>query len=81
MVPNRDILIAQAIEQTGLSDFGDTWFFAHIDVLIPALNKQARLSPEGLYAAQHMIVSNLVSRLRHKQFLKDNPEILNETVL
>lgn len=80
MVPDRESLIAQALEQTGLSDFGDTWFFANIDVLIPSLNKQARLSPAGLYGAQHMIVSGLVNRLRHIQLIKDNPEILDEQV-
>ncbi len=80
MVPDRESLVAQAIEQTGLSDFGDEWFFANIDVLIPSLNAQARLSPEGVYGAQHMIVSGLVNRLRHVQFLKDHPEILEEQV-
>ncbi|MEP3890577.1 MAG: sulfotransferase [Hellea sp.] len=79
-VPNREVLTAQAIEQTGLSDFGDTWFFANIDALIPSLNSQARLSAEGVYGAQHMIVSNLVNRLRHVQLIKDNPEILDEEV-
>lgn len=79
-VPNRDILIAQAVEQTGLSDFGDDWFFANIDALIPALNTQAKLSPEGVYGAQHMIVSGLVNRLRHVQLLKNHPEILDEEV-
>ncbi|MDA8707748.1 sulfotransferase [Hellea sp.] len=80
MVPDRESLVAQAIEQTGLSDFGDSWFFANIDALIPSLNSQAKLSAEGIYGAQHMIVSGLVNRLRHVQLLKDNPEILDETV-
>jgi len=80
VVPNRESLIEQALEQTGLNDFGDTWFFANIDALIPSLNSQAKLSPEGLYGAQHMIVSGLVNRLRHIQLLKDNPEILEEEV-
>lgn len=80
MVPDRDTLVAQAIEQTGLNDFGDRWFFANIDALIPSLNTQAKLSPEGIYGAQHMIVSGLVNRLRHIQLIKDNPEILNEQV-
>jgi len=80
MVPDRDTLIAQAIEQTGLRDFGDTWFFANIDALIPALNKQAKLSAEGVYGAHHMVVSGLVNRLRHVQLLKDNPEITDEDV-
>ena len=80
MVPDRETLVAQAIEQTSLTDFGDDWFFANIDALIPSLNKQAKLSPEGIYGAQHMIVSGLVNRLRHIQLIKDNPEILNEQV-
>lgn len=80
MVPDRDTLVAQAIEQTGLRDFGDTWFFANIDTLIPSLNSQAKLNPAGIYGAQHMIVSGLVNRLRHIQLIKDNPEILEEKV-
>jgi len=80
VVPDRESLIAQAVEQTGLSDFGDTWFFANIDALIPSLKTQAKLSPEGIYGAQHMIVSGLVNRLRHIQLIKDNSEILEEQV-
>jgi len=80
VVPDRESLVAQACEQTGLGDFGDEWFFVNIDALIPSLNAQAKLSPEGTYGAQHMIVSGLVNRLRHVQLLKDNPEILNEQV-
>jgi len=80
VVPDRESLIAQAAGQTGLSDFGDDWFFANIDALIPSLNKQAKLSAEGIYGAQHMIVSGLVNRLRHLQLVKDNPEILDEQV-
>lgn len=80
MVPDRETLVAQAMEQTGLSDFGDRWFFANVDALIPSLNDQAKLSPEGIFGAQHMIVSGLVNRLRHVQLIKDNPEILEEEV-
>ena len=80
MVPDRESLVAQAIEQTGLSDFGDEWLFTNIDALIPSLNKQAKLSSEGIYGAQHMIVSGLVNRLRHVQLIKNNPEILEEQV-
>jgi len=80
MVRSRDALLAQAVDQTNLTDFGDEWFFANIEALIPSLNKQARLSVEGVYAAEHMIVSALVNRLRHVQLLKDHPEILDEAV-
>ena len=80
MVPNRDNLAALAMEQTGLSDFGETWFFDNIDVLIPSLNSQAQLSDAGVYGAQTMIVSGLVNRLRHKELIKRNPEIMDEQV-
>ena len=80
MLPDRDTLVKQAIEQTGLDDFGDDWFFENIDSLIPSLNTQAKLGPEGVFSAQHMIVSALVNRLRHKALLKAFPEILEESV-
>lgn len=79
-VPDRDVLVARAQEQAGLSDFGDTWFFANIDALIPALNTEARLSEAGVASASAMIVNGLVNRLRHVDLVKRNPEILEETV-
>lgn len=79
-IPDRDVLVSEACAQTALSDFGDTWFFANIDALIPSLNAQARLSEAGEYGARHMITSALVNRLRHVQLLKDNSEILDEVV-
>lgn len=79
-VPNRDVLVARACEQAGLSDFGDTWFFANIDALIPALNTEARLSEAGVASASAMIVNGLVNRLRHVDLVKRHPEILDEKV-
>ncbi|NNC38093.1 MAG: sulfotransferase [Acidimicrobiales bacterium] len=79
-LPNRGILVEQAVAETGLSDFGDPWFFGHIDVLIPALNNEAKLSEAGEFGARHMIVSSLVKRLRHIDLIKQNPEILDEEV-
>lgn len=79
-IPNRSVLVDQVCEQTGLSDFGDSWFFANIDALIPALNEEARLSPEGVYGAQSMIIGGLVNRLRHVELIKNNPEITEEEV-
>ncbi len=79
-IPSRDALIDLAVQQTGLDDFADTWFFENIDALIPALNAQAKLNAQGAYGAQHMIVSSLIRRLCHVQLIKDHPEILNEEV-
>lgn len=80
-LPPRAELVTEATAQTGLSDFGDTWFFANIDALIPSLNAQARLSPAGLYGARHMIVSGLINRLRHVDLIKRHPEVLNEEIM
>jgi LPS sulfotransferase NodH len=79
-VPNRDVLVARAREQAGLSDFGNEWFFVNIDALIPALNTEARLSEAGVASASAMIVNGLVNRLRHVDLIKRHPEILGEKV-
>lgn len=79
-VPNRDVLVERAREQAGLSDFGNEWFFANIDALIPALNTEARLSEAGVASAAAMIVNGLVNRLRHIDLIKRHPEILDEKV-
>ncbi len=80
-VPDRATLVARACEQTGLSDFGDSWFFANIDALVPALNDEARLSAAGIDSAAAMIVNGLVNRLRHVELIKRHPEILDERVV
>jgi len=80
MVPKKESLIKKAEQATGLSDFGDEWFFPNIDVFIESLNSQARLSSEGYYGAEQMIIGALVNRLRHKNLIKMNPQILEEAV-
>ena len=80
MVPEKEYLIKKAEQATGLSDFGDEWFFPNIDVFIESLNSQAKLSSEGYYGAEQMITGALINRLRHKNLIKMNPEILDETV-
>lgn len=79
-IPSRNDFIDQAVEQAGCSDFGETWFFANIDALIPSLNEEAHLSPAGVYGAQAMITGGLVNRLRHIDLIKKHPEILSEDV-
>lgn len=79
-VPDREVLVAEARTQAGLDDFGDTWFFANIDALIPSLNEEAQLSAAGVAVARGMIVNGLVNRLRHVDLIKRHPEILDEQV-
>lgn len=79
-VPDRDTMVAEAKAKAGLDDFGDTWFFANIDALIPCLNGEAKLSEAGAAYARETIVSSLVNRLRFIEMFKQHPEIDAEVV-
>lgn len=77
---DRATLIHNACEECGLDNFGDTWFFEHIDELLTRLASEAALSAEGLFGAEAMITAALVKRLRHIELIKQHPEILEEQV-
>lgn len=79
-VPGRLILSGRAEAETGLKDFGDPWIFEHLDALIPALNREAALSPAGAQVAAGMITRALVNRLRFVDLLKQHPEIDDEQI-
>ena len=79
-VANRTALIAQATSEAGLSDFGDTWFFANLDALIASLNADAQLSAAGEAVASGGLVRALVNRLRFVDLLKQHPEIHDEQI-
>ena len=80
MLPGKNQYIDEAKAQTGLTDFGDPWMLNHIQPLIDALNKTAKLGPEGIYGAEMMITNALSNRLRLIDLLKEHPEILDEDV-
>jgi hypothetical protein len=79
-VPDRAVLAIRAQAEAGLEDFGDPWIFEHLDALIPALNREAALSPAGVQVAEGMLTRALVNRLRFVDLVKRNPEINNEKV-
>ncbi len=74
-VPERGVLLDAARETAGLDDFGNTWFFDHMDKFIESINTEARLNEEGLGGAQGMVINAMVNRLRHIELVKQNPEI------
>lgn len=76
---DRDRLLAQAREATGLADFGDDWFLAPLDRLIGFINAEAGLVAPDAGAGQR-IQSALADRLRLVQYLKDHPQALDETI-
>ena len=77
---NSETLIAVATEQTGLSDFGDPSFREGLDVLLAALNNEAKLTEVGLGRVGGSITATLANRLQVEDYLAKHPELLDAPV-
>jgi uncharacterized protein (DUF433 family) len=77
---NADTLIAAACEQTGLNDFGDPTFREGLDVLLDALNREAKLSQAGEGRTAGSITAALAQRLQVEAYLKANPSLLDAPI-
>jgi hypothetical protein len=77
---DRESLLAAARDRTGLTDFGDTWFFEPMDRYIAAANAEGKLTPDGFAGQTESIVKGLASRLRMVEDIKRHPGIMDETV-
>lgn len=77
---NVDTLVAAACDQTGLSDFGDPSFREGLDVLVNALNTEAKLTEAGSGRVGASIVATLTNRLQVEDYLKANPALLDVPV-
>lgn len=77
---DRETLLNAARERTGLSDFGDTWFFEPMDQYITAANAEGKLTEAGFGGQTESIVKGLASRLRMVDDIRRHPEILDEKV-
>ena len=78
---NEAALLAAASEIAGgLRDFGDESFREPLRVLIEAVVKEGKLSPEGLFAWQQRTVQLLTHRLRIQELIQRHPEILDEPI-
>lgn len=73
---NKNELLAAATEQTGLSDFGDPSFHEGLDVLLNALNTEAKLTEGGMQRLGGSITATLANRLLVEDYLKSNPALL-----
>ncbi|TXS95262.1 sulfotransferase [Parahaliea maris] len=78
MDKNRLLTVAQ--EETGLSDFGDPGFQQPLELLIDALNNEARLNDFGQLRAQMTLNSGLVNRLKIVDYLGKHPDVLEQAV-
>ena len=84
-IPSVDLsaeaLLTAATDDTGLSDFGDESFRQPFEVLVKALNEEAELNAVGRFMQYERILNSLKNRLRMEEYLKRNPEILEEELL
>lgn len=68
-------LIALAQAETGLSDFGGDTFREGLEVLVGALNREARLNAVGEAVIRERIVGHLKQRLQVEDWYARHPEI------
>ena len=73
-------LLDAARERTGLADYGDEWFVEPLNVLVGALNEEARLSELGLELTRRRLTALLADRLRLKALQAEHPEIRDTEV-
>jgi hypothetical protein len=73
-------LFARAREQTGLGDFGDDSFREGLEILVRALNEEARLNAIGELALPQLLVNHLAQRLEIESWYEEHPEIADEPV-
>ena len=72
-----DILMAAAVEQAGVDDFGDAAFREPLQVVCTALSKDVSLSAAGRAAAFVQLTELLRNRLMVNDVLRRHPEIDN----
>ncbi|MCY3952318.1 MAG: sulfotransferase [bacterium] len=70
-----DSLVGAAQRKTGLSDFGEDGHRRALDVLVEAINDEARLTATGRQIQRTRLGAALVNRLRIQELLRRHPEI------
>jgi Sulfotransferase family len=73
--PSSDVLIDEAMQATGLSDFGPGDFRVGLDVLLDSLERDADLSPATDAEVVRTFRRRLVNRLEVEAWYRDHPEI------
>ena len=73
---DRDFLLEQAVDATGLDDFGDRWFERPFDVLLDSVRREAQLNAAGDFSAMKMFHHVLRDRLYTQMWFARHPEIL-----
>ena len=71
----HDDLMATAVAETGLDDFGDDSFREGLEILAHALDEEARLNAAGEAFLYPRIVGHLAQRLQVEDWYRRHPEI------
>ena len=78
---DSNLILQQAIENTGLNDFGDKIFIEGLHKLVLSINNEASLNEVGFQAQENRILGLLINLLRTVDALKNNPEILEQDII
>ncbi len=72
----KDFLMEEAVQATGLDDFGDRWFERPLEVLLDSVKREAQLNAAGEFSAMKMFHHVLRDRLYTQLWFGRHPEIL-----
>ncbi|NVD44988.1 sulfotransferase [Altererythrobacter sp. HHU K3-1] len=72
----KQALLDDAAEATGLEDFGSDWFERPFDVLLESIRAEAKLNPAGDFSAMQQFHKVLKDRLWAQMWFARHPEIL-----
>ncbi|MEE8231463.1 MAG: sulfotransferase [Qipengyuania citrea] len=72
----KDFLMEEAVQATGLDDFGDRWFERPLQVLLDSVKREAQLNAAGEFSATKMFHHVVRDRLYTQMWFKRHPEIL-----
>lgn len=75
-----DALLSDAKTETGLKDFGDDDFLQPLQILIDALQAEARLNAAGAFRAEQNIRSGLRNRLLIEDYIGRHPDVLEQQI-
>ncbi len=76
-----DQLLAQARQQTNLTNFGSDEFYEGLRILVTALDREARLNATGSAATDAQIVMLLANRLQIEDWYTRHPEIDEQQII
>lgn len=77
----RERLVAAAMAETGLDDFGADSWQEGLDLLLESLADSARLNEIGVGVAEIGVVTDLANRLRIEDWRKSHPVVADQEIV